>query len=305
VDSPPLISAGMSTFGIEGRPATDAEGPLFVGRLTVSSDYWRTMQIPMVAGREFAPSDDADAAQVVVVNQAVAKRFWPDDDPLGRRVSFGDDQWYTIVGVAADDLHGNLRDEPRAEVFVPFRQMPQAGMFVVMRTEVTQPETLAGAVREVVWRIDPNQPVYGFRTMQDYLELQVSPWRMYASVLTMFSVIALVLATVGIYGVMSYVVSQRTHEIGVRIALGARVSDVLSLVLRHGALLTIVGLGLGVVGAVGTARLLSSLLFGVSATDLPTLIGVATLLSVAAMTACYIPARRATKVDPMVALRNE
>jgi putative ABC transport system permease protein len=305
VDSPPLISAYMSSFGIEGRPQTDAEGPLFVGRLTVSSDYWRTMQIPMVAGRGFAPSDGADAARVVVVNQAGAKRFWPDDDPLGRRVSLADDQWYTIVGVAADDLHGNLKDEPRAEVFVPFRQMPQAGMFVVMRTDVTQPETLAGAVREVVWRIDPNQPVYGFRTMQDYLEMQVSAWRLYASVLTVFSAIALLLAAVGIYGVMSYVVSQRTHEIGVRIALGARVSDVLSLVLRQGALLTGAGLVLGVAGALGTARLLSSLLFGVSATDLPTLLCVATLLSVAAMTACYIPARRATKVDPMVALRCE
>ncbi len=308
VDAPPLVAAAMSTFQIEGRPIEDAAGPLWVGKLLVSEDYWETMQVPLLAGRRLMETDGPEAMPVVMVNEAMAKRFWPNEDPVGKRVNFGGPAgapWHTVVGVARDDLHWDLRNEARPEVFVPFRQMPEAEMFVVIRTRLAHSLSLAGSVREAVWRVDPQMPVFDFRTMDAFFERQVSPWKSYAGVLSVFSAIALILAAVGIYGVMSYMVSLRTREIGVRMAVGAQVREILWLVLRRGALLINLGVVIGLAGAAAATRLISTLLFGVTPTDAPTYAAVAALLAAVALLACLVPARQAARVDPVVALRGE
>jgi len=306
VNAPPFMSASVTTLAVEGRSPDGADDPLFVGQLVVTPDYWKTMEIPIIAGRGFQDADAADAPLAVVVNQTLAERYWPNQDPLGKRLNFGgpaDAPWCTVVGVAQNDLHWGLRGQARAEVFVPFRQATQAEMFVIMRTARSDSEALAGAVREAVRRVDPRQPVFGLRAMEHYMKYYLSPWRRYAGVLSAFSVVALILAGVGIYGVMSYMVAQRTREIGIRMALGARMNNVLALVLRHGAILAALGITLGLLGALGAARLLSSLLFGVTPADPPTLTAVSLLVAAVAMLACYIPGRRAARVDPMIALR--
>jgi putative ABC transport system permease protein len=308
VDAPPLVAAAMTTFRIEGRPVERPMEQLWVGRLLVTENYWETMRVPLAAGRGFLEADDAGGMPVVVVNEAMATRFWPNDDPIGKRVNFGGppgEPWYTVVGVASNDLHWDLREEAQPEVFVPFRQMPDPEMFVVIRTGLADPLSLAGSVRETVWRVDPALPVFGFRTMDAFFERQISPWQSYAGVLSVFSVIALILAAVGIYGVMSYMVSQRTHEFGLRMAVGAQVREILWLVLRRGAFLTHLGLLIGLAGAAAATRLLSTLLFGVTPTDLPTYAAVIILLGAVALLACYVPARKAARVDPIETLRGE
>ncbi|UCE58625.1 MAG: ABC transporter permease [Phycisphaerales bacterium] len=309
-DCPPLHLAAGVDFSIEGRPFEDPDRQRWVGRLVVTPDYWKTMQIPLAAGRVLLESDDVDTPAVAVINETLARQFWPGANPIGQRVKFeaSDDSthpWRRIVGVVEDNRHRSLRAEPRGEVFVPYEQMPRAEMVILVRTTGDNPESLAGAVREAVWRVDPDQPVFTIRSMEDRLQGRILPWRVYAGVLTVFSAIALALAAVGVYSVMSYMVSQRTHEIGVRMAFGARSDNVLGLVLRRGVMLILIGVGIGLVGALGIVRLISSLLYGVAATHVPTFAGVVALLALVALLACYIPARRATKVDPIVALRYE
>ena len=268
------------------------------------------MRIPLSAGRGFQDSDTALAPLVILINEELARRYLPGEDPIGQRVKLGkyDDPaspWRTIVGIVRDNRRWAQDFDARPQLFLPYQQNPRSDMVIVARTTLEKPQTLGGALRESIWRVDPDQPVFNLRNMEEAFDLQFSSWHIFTGLLTAFSVVALTLAAVGTYGAMSYMVSQRTHEIGVRVALGARLWDVLGLVLRQGAVLTALGVGLGIPCAVAVAALLSSILYRVKATDAPTLIGVSLLLAVVALMACYIPARRAAKVDPMVALRCE
>ncbi|CAN5347645.1 ABC transporter permease [soil metagenome] len=303
----PLSGQGAgSGFEIEGRdPATVSER-LNSAFSSVSPNYFHTMSIPIVKGREFGDRDTATAPGVSLVNETFARRYFPNEDPLGKRIKRrGDDNdWTTIVGVVGDVRQLGLDAEPRAEMFFSYQQSPVPFMNIVIRT-ATDPATLAAAVRQEVWAVNPNQPVANVSTMNELLANSAARTRFNTLLLSLFALTALTLASVGIFGVMSYTVTQRTREIGVRMALGAQRSDVLRLVIRQGMILAGLGIVIGLAAALALTRLMTSLLYGVSATDPATFTGIALLLAGVALVACYIPARRATKVDPMVALRYE
>ncbi|MDQ3585381.1 MAG: ABC transporter permease [Acidobacteriota bacterium] len=303
----PLSGQGAgSGFEIEGRdPATVSER-LNSAFSSVSPNYFHTMSIPIVKGREFGDRDTATAPGVSLVNETFARRYFPNEDPLGKRIKRrGDDNdWTTIVGVVGDVRQLGLDMEPRAEMFFSYQQSPVPFMNIAVRT-ATDPATLATAVRQEVWAVNPNQPVANVSTMNELLANSAARTRFNTLLLSLFALIALTLASVGIFGVMSYTVTQRTREIGVRMALGAQRSDVLRLVIRQGMILAGLGIVIGLAAALALTRLMTSLLYGVSATDPATFTGIALLLAGVALVACYIPARRATKVDPMVALRYE
>lgn len=303
----PLSGQGAgSGFEIEGRdPATVSER-MNSAFSAVSPNYFRTMSIPIIKGREFGDRDTATAPGVSLVNETFARRYFPSEDPLGKRIKRRGEEtgWTTIVGVVGDVRQLGLDVEPRSEMYFSYLQSPVPFMNVVVRT-ATDPATLATAVRKEVWAVNPNQPVANVSTMNELLTNSAAGKRFNTLLLSLFALIALTLASVGIFGVMSYTVSQRTREIGVRMALGARESDVLRLVIRQGMILAGLGIVIGLVAALALTRVMTSLLYGVSATDPATFIGIALLLAGVALVACYIPARRATKVDPMVALRHE
>jgi putative ABC transport system permease protein len=278
----------------------------------VGNDYFKTMKIRLIEGRTFESQDNNDNAQrVVMVNQALAKRFWT-GSPIGRRVNPGfanPKVWATIVGVVEDTKNAGM-DKPAApELYLQAHQVAQFGlstnMNFVVRTNGNDPDALGGSIRGVVREIDPSLPVYNLRSMPEVVGRSMVQPRFLALLLATFSGIALFLAAIGIYGVMSYSVAQRTQEIGVRMALGARQLHVLRLVLRQGMLLLIIGVAIGLAGAFALTRLMRTLLFEVTATDPLTYVAVTGVLTVVALIACYVPARRATKVDPLVALRNE
>jgi len=309
VDALPFHSISSTTFAVEGRPFSEDDGTPFIGLLVVTPGYWSTMGIPLGAGREFRSGDDADALPIAVINETMARRFWPGEDPVGNRMTFDppddpDAVWRTVVGVAEDNLSWR-RNGARPEAFVPYAQMPVPEMFLVFRTGVADPGAAAAAVRASVWRVDPDQPVFDFRAMETYLEREITPWRDYAAVLTFFSALALLLALLGVYGVMSYMVRRRTPELGLRMALGAQAGSVLWLVLRRAGALVLLGSGIGILGALGATRLLSGLLFGIAPLDVATFAGVIGLLGGAALLAAYLPARRASRIDPALTLRGE
>ena len=290
---------------IEGRTWPRDELPLADDRL-VSADYFRVLGIHLVRGRTFTPRDVESSLHVAVINESLARRFFSHTDPIGKRI---DMQWKTsgwqeIVGVVGDIKHDGLDLPSEPAVYVPYLQTPDSGMTLVVRA-TGDPLGLVGAVRAQVYGVDRNQPVSRVRTMEELVAESVGPRRLSMSLLSGFASLALFLAAVGIYGVMSTSVAQRTHEIGVRMALGARRSDVMRLVVGQGAKLTLAGLGLGLAAALPLTRLLSVLLFGVSATDPLTFCGVSFLLTAVALLACYLPARRASRVDPMAAIRCE
>jgi putative ABC transport system permease protein len=243
----------------------------------------------------------------MVINENLARRFWPDESPIGKRITMKD--WgpplsAEIVGVAADVKADGLDSENRPMVYWAYPQFPVVFNSIVVRTE-GDPLSLAGTIKSQIWSVDPAQPVASVATMEQVLASSVAPRRFNMLLIGIFAAVALALAAVGIYGVISYTVSQRTHELGIRVALGAQGSDVIKLVVGQGMALTLAGVGLGLAAAAGLTRLMSTLLFDVSPTDAPTFAAVAVLLSAVALAACVVPARRATKVDPMVALRYE
>ena len=274
----------------------------------VSSDYIRTMGIQLVRGRDLMESDDERAPEVALISQTAARRFWPNQDPIGKRFMRGrpvkDGPWITVVGIVGDTKQYGLGADTRTEVYLSYLQHPNSEVFLVVRS-AANPETLAASIRKAVWAVDKEQPLSEFGTMEQVVSDSLHNQRATAGLLALFATLAMVLAAVGIYGVMGYLVSQRTHEIGIRMALGAERRDVLRLVVGHGMALTMIGMAIGLAGAFGTTRVLSSLLFGVRPTDLVTFGGVSILLAAVALLASYIPARRATKVDPIVALRYE
>jgi putative ABC transport system permease protein len=304
----PLRPPNMNDTDIEGFVMTK-DGPIQNVDFyqAVSKDYFATMGIRLMDGRFFDDRDVQDAPQVVIVNEAMAKTFWPNQNPIGRRVRPGKD-WCTIVGVVDDVKNAGLDRPAGTELYLPYRQLAGAGntdMYVVIRAQGGDPRALAGQVRQQMKDVDPSLPLADVRLMEDVLSRAEARPRFLTLLLTLFSVVALAIATVGIYGVVSYSVARRTKEFGLRIVLGAQTGDVLGLVMKQGAGMIAIGVACGLVLALFFTRLMASLLFGVTPTDLATFASVTAVLFGVALAACYIPARRATKVDPLQTLRYE
>jgi putative ABC transport system permease protein len=297
------------SFRIEGRQVAPNESSPHGDRWMASEDYFQTMGIPLVRGRYFDARDTAEAPGVAVVSEALARKYWPDEDPVGKRITFegGAQQprFREIVGVVGHVRNEGLEGESRGQYYVPYAQRPNnADLFLVVRAD-GDPAALAPAVRARIASVDKDLPVYKVTTMEKLVSDSLSQRRFSMFLFGVFAALAMALAVVGLYGVMSYGVAQRTHEIGLRMALGAQGRDVLRMVVGQGMALVAVGLGVGLLGAFLLTRLMVSLLYGVSAADPLTYAGIALLLAAVALLASYIPARRATKVDPMVALRYE
>jgi putative ABC transport system permease protein len=296
------------TFDIAGKPPFPPGQQPTSDRRVVSPDYFQAMSIPVVKGRAFGDRDRTDAPPVVLVNETFARRFFPNEDPVGRAIIPGegrDPVAREIVGVVGDVRHAGLDAERSPEYYVPYEQADVDRLTVVARTASGNPANVAAGLRGVVAAMDREQPVYNVRPMTQLLDESVARRRFNMMLLGGFAVLALLLASIGIYGVISYSVAQRTREIGIRIALGAQIGDVIKLILKQGLLLALAGLAAGLVVAFFITKLMSSLLFGVSATDPVTFASVALILLFVALLACYIPARRAANVDPNVALRYE
>ncbi|MFP5262087.1 MAG: ABC transporter permease [Blastocatellia bacterium] len=304
--SMPFLDNFMLGFTIQGRPAVrDSDLPT-TKYYAVSPDYFKAMGIPLLRGRAFTDRDAAGAARVAVINETMARRFFPDEDPIGKRISVtnGPEAFREIVGVVGDVKHDGLDQETPPQTYMSFAQEPNNGMTLVLRSDA-DPATLGAAIRAAVSGIDKDQPISAIRPLAEVLADSVAQQRFSMLLLGVFAAVALVMAAVGLYGVMSYSVTQRTHEIGVRMALGASPRDVLGLVVGQGVMLTSAGVCIGLAAAVALTRLMESLLFGVTATDPLTFGAISLMLMAVAFVASYIPARRATRVDPMVALRYE
>jgi putative ABC transport system permease protein len=298
----------MSGIQFEGQPARPPEQvqSQSASSISVSADYFRTMGIPIIQGRGFTEHDDAGAPKVVILNQTMAHQFFPNENAIGRRMVMGQgaNALASVVGVVGDVKNRGLDAQAQPAFFVPFSQSPDSTMEVALLTAV-EPTSMTTAVRNAVAGIDPEQPVFDISTMDERLAASVAPRRFNLVLLASFALLAMLLASVGIYGVVSYSVSQRTHEVGVRMALGAQRRDVLKVIVAQGMVLLLIGIGVGLIGAFLLTRFLAALLYGVRPTDSATFAAVSLLLAVVAIVACYIPARRAAGVDPMVALRYE
>ncbi|HVG31968.1 MAG TPA: ABC transporter permease [Pyrinomonadaceae bacterium] len=305
VAGPPFSGLTASRyFQIEGRPPRPAGEGLNAGYNAASPNYFQTLGIPLRRGRDFTKQDVMGTPEVVIINEAMARRFWPDEDAVGGRLRIGEDAWRTVVGVVGDVRHTGLDEEPKPEMFYPYLQSPLSFMTLMVRS-TTDEKALRASIQREIRAVDPDLPVYGIKSMEQMISESVSPRRLNMILLTTFAVVALVMAALGIYGVMAYSVSQRTHEIGIRMALGAQRGDVLKMIVGQGMILTLMGIGIGLAASFGLTRLMRSLLYGVTATDPLTYIAVALVLGTVALMASLIPARRATRVDPMEALRYE
>ena len=304
---PPITPQRGTNFAVQGLPNNNADerSSYFIA---VSPDFFRALGTPLIDGRAFDSRDDADASKVVLINRALARRLFPNGSAVGQRLQLVNpqqsDEWREIVGVVGDVRYSGLDDPGEAAIYTPFAQTPFLWNYLMIRTTVP-PESVVQAVRDAVVSVDPKLEAANFQTMDQLVSESIAEPRFYTLLLAAFAALALVLAAVGIYGVISYSVTQRTHEIGVRMALGARHRDVLKLVVGQGMALALVGVAVGLGAAFAMTRLMASLLFGVSATDPATFAITSLLLAGIALLACYVPARRATKVDPMVALRYE
>jgi putative ABC transport system permease protein len=297
-------NGGDVRFTVEGRPVQKGAEPDARYHL-VTPDYFKTMRIGFVKGRDFTDRDDLDAPSVAVVNETFARIHWPNGDALGKRISIPDMRgWLTIVGVVRDAKHTSQTELPRPQLYVAHYQNPLIFSSLVVRTGV-EPMAIAEAVRKAIWSVDKEQPVWATQSLETIVDRTQGSWRFLAMLLGLFAVTALTIASVGIYGVMSYSVSQRTYEIGVRLALGAPGSRVRREVVTRGLLLTAAAIVGGLLAAAATARVAANVLFGVQPTDPVTFVGATVILASVALAACYIPARRASRVDPLVALRQE
>jgi putative ABC transport system permease protein len=303
----PLTGLGLgTTFAVAGRPAPPVEQrPMSLYR-SVTPGYFRTMAIPLSAGRWFAASDSDLSAPVAIVNQTLARRFWPGENPIGGRLMTDTDPPRTveIIGVVGDVKPDRVENEDWPEIYVPYAQAPYITMVLAVRTS-TPPHSVAAAVQREVRALDPDQPLSEVRPMTEVVDESVSGQRFNTGLLSTFAFIAFVLAAVGIYGVVSYDVSERAGEIGIRMALGAQPGDVLRMVVGHGAKMAAWGIGLGLLAAFGLTRLMSTMLFGVDPTDAWTFGAIAILLAAVALFASYLPSRRATALNPVAALRHE
>ncbi len=310
INTLPLSKGPTTSFRVEGRPLLPRDKWAPVNMRYVSADYFRAMSIPVQQGRSFTPRDDENAPQVIIVNQAVAQRDFPGENAIGKRINFGgvDSQqqpvWLEIVGVTANVRSNELREQPEPEIYFSAHQRQFRSMSVVIRSDV-EADSLAGSLKQIVGEVDKSVPVSDVKTMDHLVSESVTQPRFNLFLLGLFSGLALLLSVAGIYGVTAYTVTQRTHELGIRIALGAQVGDVMRMILGQGMAVIGIGIVIGLVAAFLLMRLMNSLLFGVSATDPFTFAGITVVLIGAGLLACYIPARRATKVDPLVALRYE
>jgi putative ABC transport system permease protein len=271
----------------------------------ISPDFFKVLRIPIAEGRAFTQADDARAPGILIINRTMAKTYWPNEDPIGKRVKIGQgNNWLEVVGVVGDVRQHQLGEPPKPMMYAPYAQDPWPFIDVAVRT-VPEPASLASTVEHAIASLDKDEPVYNVRTMEEVVSQSVSNRRFDTFLLALFAALALFLTSIGIYGVISFAVTQRTHEIGIRMALGAEREGVQKLVIKQGMKLALRGVAVGIIGAQGLTRFLSSLLYGVKPTDPPTFVAVSLVLTGAALVACYLPARRATKVDPMVALRHE
>jgi putative ABC transport system permease protein len=305
ITSPPLSGRrNIDIFPIEGHPEWKgiSDAPLADFRL-ISNDYFRMMDIPMLEGRSFTQSDAENTPKVTIISQAFATKYGAGENLLGKRLRIGGD-WHTVIGVVRDIRQSGLEEEAAPHVYVSYRQAGPTRAGLLVRT-TTDPLSLVAAVRAQVQAVDKDQPIYNVNTMSAMIAAAVAPRRLNLVLLGSFAALALALAAVGIYGVMANLVTQRTGEIGLRMALGAQRGDVLRLVIGRGLRLTLVGAAMGLGASFALLRLMASLLYGVSASDPFTFATITTLLLLVALLACYLPARRATKVDPLVALRYE
>jgi putative ABC transport system permease protein len=305
----PLSRNSLRTsFEIEGQPMAKSDLPRTFIR-AVGLDYFGTMHIPLIAGREFTARDDRHAPHVILINQTLARRFFPNESAIGKHMKPGmsadkSASMCEIIGIVGDVKHRNLWQPPDPESYVPYEQNSIGAMDIVVRTEA-DPMTLLAAMRTQVLALDSELPIFKAQRMEDYVAASVAQRRFTGLLCSIFAGAGLLLAVVGLFGVMSYNVAQRTHEIGVRVAVGAEKPDILRLILTEGMRITGIGIGVGLLGALGVSRVVKSQLFGVTATDPLTFLGVVVVLMLVALAACYLPARRAARVDPMVALRYE
>ncbi|MDQ3805865.1 MAG: ABC transporter permease, partial [Acidobacteriota bacterium] len=308
VNSIPMSRGGTTStnFQIVGRPPFDKSSEPYAEHRVVTPGYFEAAGAPILRGRAFNAADDEQAPRVVIVNDSFARHFFPGGDALGQRLVFSEKEGpLEIVGVAADTKDEDFDEEPELGFYRPLRQDAWRAMGLLVRAEGGDPEALAPAVRQAVSALDRDLPVYNVRTLRDIADEAVSAKRLMVVMLTFFALGALILAAVGLYAVMSYTVAQRTHEIGIRMALGAEGRDVLRLVMWQGVALALAGLGAGLGLSLLVTRVMASILHGVSPTDPVVFAGVSLVLGLTALLACYVPARRATRVDPMVALRHE
>lgn len=325
----PLGNNGWQTsFTVVGRPTPPRDQTPLMEACMVTPEYFRTMSIPLKKGRYFSQQDDRSwlagrdlskfneeekrsaGLNSIIIDEEFARRHWPGQEALGQRIKLGGDEdpkapVLTVIGVVGRvKMEGLSRDSKRVQGYFPFAQLGNSGMTVIIKG-ASDPRQLITAVRLQLKQIDPDQPIYNIRTMNDIRSESVAPERLNLTLLSIFAGIALVLAMVGIYGVMSYSVTQRTHEIGIRMAIGAQPGDVFRMVMGHGMTLALIGVALGLAGAFGLTRLMATMLFGVEPTDPLTFMVIAILLSLVSLAACYVPGRRATKVDPILSLRYE
>ncbi len=309
INSLPLDFSNSNTGFWRDEEPRPAPGQTPLAYLQVSSlNYFKIMEIPLLEGRAFDARDTADATPVLIVSRALAQKHFKGEDPLGKRLRLGNgDKPYEIVGVVGDVRHEAFTEkvtEQELAVYQPYAQNPWREMTYIMRAK-NDPASLTTAVRSELQAVDKDQPVYNVRTIEQVFSESMAPQRLSSFMFAAFALVALLLAAVGIYAVIAYSVAQRTHEIGIRMALGAQRGDIFRLVIGHGMKLILIGIGAGLVAAFGVTRAMASILYGVSATDVWTFAGISALLAGVALVACYVPAQRATKVDPMIALRHD
>lgn len=304
--APVDLHFGRDAVFVEGQQTERAMNAPRAMTSRISPGYFQAMSTRLVRGRDFTEQDDEKAPPVAIINETFARRFWPGQDPLGKRFRQGGQEspMMEVVGVVQDGKYAGLNETPQPYVCRPISQAYSGTTSVIVRTD-SDPQKMLALIRKEVQQLDTNMPLSSAKTLAERLALPLLPARIAASLFASFGMLALALAAIGIYGIMSYSVSRRTHEIGVRVALGAQASDVLKLILGQGMTPVLIGVVIGLSSALLLARLMKSLLFGMSAADPLTYTGVAALLTCVALLACYIPARRATKIDPMQALRNE
>jgi predicted permease len=296
---------GWGPILVDGYVAKEAQDLIITNEGFISPDYFHTLGVPLVQGRNFDERDKKGAPEVAIVDEHFAARFWPGEDPLGKRVKRGNSgPWRTVIGVVRYEKEFSAEDEPLIRVYYPVHQIPVGTRYLIARA-TSDPVKMTATITEAIHALDPELPVFEVSTMDQRLYEALARRRFSMLLLGVFAALALLLAATGIYGVMSYWVNQRTHEIGIRMALGAEQRNILRLVIRQALVLVSVGIAIGLMGAYGLTRLMASLLFGVSATDRLTFIVISGLLGGIALLASYVPARRASKVDPIIALRYE
>jgi putative ABC transport system permease protein len=298
-------TSNYTSYLVEGQPPPKQGEFNLAEHIGIFPDYFKTMRVPVLRGREFTPADDVKGKMVVMINEALAQKHWPNDDPIGKRIiiDYDNNNPREIVGIVSNVKHFGLDADAKPEMYVPQYNYPFYATYMVVRADNDQP--LGALIQREILNVDKDVPIYNVRTMGQMVAESVAQRRFNMLLMTYFAIIAVILAAVGLYGLISYSVSQRAHEIGIRMALGARQADIFRLILGYGLKLAIIGIVIGVIGAYALTRVMKTLLFNVSATDPITFIGMAMLLLVVAVLASLIPARRAMKVHPMVALRYE